>query len=131
MRRILPALFVLVSLVVSAQVRPFSKEIKAFKTSDSLHAPPRKAIVFVGSSSFTMWKDVQQDFPNHVVINRGFGGSSLPHVIDYAEEIIIPYKPKQVVVYCGENDFMSDTVTKTYLTSSGNRYAKPKLSLCQ
>jgi lysophospholipase L1-like esterase len=58
-----------------------------------------------------MWKNVQDAFPGHHIINRGFGGSSLPHVIAYAEDIVIPYKPKQVVIYCGENDFMNDTVT--------------------
>lgn len=48
----------------------------------------------------------------HSVINRGFGGSSLPDVIRYADEIIFPYQPGQVVIYCGENDLAaSDTVT--------------------
>ncbi|MEX2235601.1 MAG: GDSL-type esterase/lipase family protein [Cyclobacteriaceae bacterium] len=111
MRRILTSLLVCISLVLSAQERPFWNEIKSFQTEDSLHSPPQNAIVFVGSSSFKMWKDVGKAFPDHEVINRGFGGSSLPHVIEYADEIIVPYKPKQVVVYCGENDFMSDTVT--------------------
>lgn len=104
-------LLVCFSLVVNAQERPFWKEIRAFKTADSLQQPPGKAIVFVGSSSFRMWNDVGGDFPGHTIINRGFGGSSLPHVIQYADQIVIPYKPKQVVVYCGENDFMDKTVT--------------------
>ena len=111
MKGMLAALLIITSLVVSAQQRPFSKEINAFKTADSTSAPPKGATVFVGSSSFRMWKDVQQDFPGVRIINRGFGGSSLPHVIDYADEIIIPYKPRQVVVYCGENDFTVDSVT--------------------
>lgn len=111
MIRFFTFLLVCFSLVVSAQERPFWKEIKAFKTADSLQQPPRKAIVFVGSSSFRMWKDINRYFPNHTIINRGFGGSSLPHVIQYAEQIIVPYKPKQVVIYCGENDFMDDAVT--------------------
>jgi lysophospholipase L1-like esterase len=116
MKRNLTLLFLLISLVLYAQERPFWKDIKAFKAQDSLHAPPKNAIVFVGSSSFTMWKDVQQYFPKHVIINRGFGGSSLPHVIEYADDVIIPYAPKQVVIYCGENDFMSDTVTSEIVT---------------
>ena len=111
MRTILSALLVCISLVISAQERPFWSEIKSFAAQDSVRLPPRNAIVFVGSSSFKMWKDVGKAFPDHEVINRGFGGSSLPHVIEYADEIIIPYNPKQVVVYSGENDFMSDTVT--------------------
>ena len=116
MKRLLTILFVCCSLVLFAQDRPFWKEIKAFKSADSVSAPPKNAIVFVGSSSFRMWKDLQDAFPRHVVINRGFGGSSLPHVIDYADEIVIPYKPKQVVIYCGENDFMNDTVTSKIVT---------------
>ncbi len=111
MKTILTLILVSVSLVLSAQQRPFWNEIKEFKTADSLHAPPQNAIVFVGSSSFRMWKDIDRYFPQHTVINRGFGGSSLPHVIEYSNEIIIPYHPRQVVIYCGENDFMADTVT--------------------
>jgi lysophospholipase L1-like esterase len=111
MKRVLVVLLVCIQFFTFAQERPFWKEIQSFKTSDRVQPPPENAIVFVGSSSFRMWKNLEEDFPGHTVINRGFGGSSLPHVIDYADEIVIPYKPKQVVVYCGENDFMTDTVT--------------------
>lgn len=111
MKNTLFALIVCLSFTVSAQERPFWKEIESFKTHDSMQPPPENAIVFVGSSSFRMWRDVDRDFPEHRIINRGFGGSSLPHVIDYADEIVIPYRPRQVVIYCGENDFMGDNVT--------------------
>ena len=100
------------TIVVSAQEpAPYWNEIIGFKKQDSLHRPPKKAILFVGSSSFRFWKDVEKAFPTHTIINRGFGGSSLPHVIQYAEEIIFPYKPKQVVIYCGENDMTGENVT--------------------
>jgi len=98
--------------VQAQQEPPFWKEIQAFKKQDSLHFPPSNAILFVGSSSFNYWKDVQDYFPGYTIINRGFGGSSLPHVITYANDIIFPYHPRQVVIYCGENDLnASDTVT--------------------
>ena len=98
-------------LSATAQVQPFADEIAAFRHADSLQAPPKNAIVFVGSSSFRLWKDVQQAFPQHTIINRGFGGSSLPDIFLYAKHIIFSYQPKQVVVYCGENDLAaSDTV---------------------
>lgn len=116
-KKTLTLLLVFVSLLLHAQERRFWKDIQSFKSQDSLQTPPKNAIVFVGSSSFRMWKDVGRDFPDHVIINRGFGGSSLPHVIDYADEIIISYKPKQVVVYCGENDFTNDTVTSEIVTN--------------
>jgi cytochrome c biogenesis protein ResB len=71
MKKILTALLLFFSLVVCAQERPFWQEIRAYKTADSIAAPPSKAIVFVGSSSFRMWKDIEKAFPNHEVVNRG------------------------------------------------------------
>ncbi|MES2372205.1 MAG: GDSL-type esterase/lipase family protein [Bacteroidota bacterium] len=90
---------------------PFRKEINAFKKKDSAQMPAKQSILFVGSSSFTKWTDVQDYFPGYPILNRGFGGSSLPDVIRYVDEIIIPYDPKQIVIYCGENDVAgSDTI---------------------
>jgi lysophospholipase L1-like esterase len=86
---------------------PFWNEIMGFAHQDSLHMPPKHAILFVGSSSFRKWTDVQQDFPGYRIINRGFGGSTLPDVIRYAGRIIFPYQPKQIVIYCGDNDAAS------------------------
>ncbi|MDQ7948832.1 MAG: GDSL-type esterase/lipase family protein [Pedobacter sp.] len=84
---------------------PFLPEIKNFKKQDSLQFPPKNAVLFIGSSTFTKWKDAQKYFPGHVIVNRGFGGSSLPNVIDHVGDVVFPYAPKQVVIYCGENDF--------------------------
>lgn len=95
-----------------AQNPAFHDEIQSFKKEDSVTTPPKNAILFVGSSSFRLWTSLKDDFRMHSVINRGFGGSSLPDVIRYANDIIVPYEPSQVVIYCGENDLAaSDTVT--------------------
>lgn len=96
---------------VFAQQRPFYHEILSFKKQDSINPPPRNAVLFIGSSSFTMWKDVQEYFPNQPIINRGFGGSSLTHLIHYFNDIVTPYSPRKVVVYCGENDLTDTLVT--------------------
>ena len=84
--------------------KPFENEINAFREQDKKTPPPANAILFVGSSSFTKWKDVQSYFPGYTIINRGFGGSGLKDVIFYANDVIMPYHPKQVVIYCGDND---------------------------
>ena len=94
--------------LVNGFTQPFIKEIKAFKQQDSIAMPPQNAILFAGSSSFRLWKNIEADFPGHTIINRGFGGSSLPDVIRYTEDIIFPYSPKHIVIYCGENDFAAD-----------------------
>ncbi|MEO8403223.1 MAG: GDSL-type esterase/lipase family protein [Chitinophagaceae bacterium] len=94
------------------QAQPFKNEIDAFKKKDSVSFPPKNAILLVGSSSFRKWTDVQDYFPKYHIINRGFGGSMLPDVIRYADDVIFPYQPKQILIYCGDNDLASsDTVT--------------------
>ena len=101
-------------LIIAADctAQPFAEDIQAFKKQDALKPPPANAILFVGSSSFTKWTDVSSYFPGYTIINRGFGGSTLPDVIRYTNDIIIPYHPKQVVIYCGDNDLASsDNIT--------------------
>lgn len=109
-------LLLLVNFVLKAQEKPaFYNEIQYFKKQDSLQFPPKNAVLFIGSSTFTNWKDVQTYFPKHTIVNRGFGGSSLPHVINYVADIIYPYQPKQVVIYCGENDFTGNATPQIVL----------------
>jgi lysophospholipase L1-like esterase len=100
-------------IALSAQTAPpFWGDILAFKKQDSIQAPPQHAILFIGSSSFTRWQDLPAYFPGYPVFNRGFGGSTLVDVIRYTYDILLPYRPKQVVIYCGENDLAySDTIT--------------------
>ena len=103
------SLILLVCITLKAQP-PFYSEIVQFKKMDSLNPPAKNSILFAGSSSFRKWTDIQSYFPAYPIINRGFGGSSLPDVIRYANDIIFPYQPKQIIIYCGENDLAgSDT----------------------
>jgi len=92
--------------------QPFWNDIRVFKKQDSISFPPKNAILFIGSSSFTKWTDVQDYFPAYTIINRGFGGSTLLDEIRYVNDIVFPYQPKQIIIYCGENDLASsDSVT--------------------
>jgi lysophospholipase L1-like esterase len=101
-------LFLFLALVVNAQEKPaFWNDIQAFKKEDSVHQPVKNAILFIGSSSFTKWTDVADYFPGYKIINRGFGGSTLVDQIRYVNNIVFPYHPRQIVIYCGENDVAS------------------------
>ena len=100
-------LFLTFPVLAQKQHPPFWKDIQQFKKQDQQNPPPKKATLFIGSSSFTKWTDVQDYFPKHKIVNRGFGGSTLPDVIRYADDIIFPYHPKQIVIYCGDNDAAS------------------------
>ena len=107
--------FILGMLPSQAQTNtpiPFQDEIDVFVKNDSIQMPAANSILFVGSSSFNYWKDISNYFPGYPIINRGFGGSSLTDVIYFNQETILKYKPKQIYIYCGENDIAaSDTIT--------------------
>ena len=114
MKKLIVVLFVFLCGTLLAQNNKpaFWNDIQQFRKMDSIQAPPSNGILFVGSSSFTRWKDVQDYFPGYTIINRGFGGSTLADVLRYEEDVIFKYNPKQIVIYCGENDIASsDTIT--------------------
>ena len=83
---------------------PFQDEINAFKTKDAIAVPAKGGILFIGSSSLRKWTDLEKVYSKYSAINRGFGGSTLLNAIYYADDIIFPYQPRQIVVYSGEND---------------------------
>ncbi len=99
------------SLLIFAQEKPYWKEVQAFKKIDQENRLPRKPILLLGSSSFTYWKDVNDYFPNKRIVNRAFGGSRLVDLNYYADDLLDPYKPRQILIYCGENDIAMEDPT--------------------
>jgi lysophospholipase L1-like esterase len=99
-------LFAATSAAAQNPVAPpdrFEKDIAAFEAADKAAPPPKGEIVFVGSSTIRRW-DTATAFPDLKIINRGFGGSWLSESVHYAERIVIPYEPRLVVLYAGDND---------------------------
>lgn len=82
----------------------FEEAILAFEAEDATREQVEGTILFTGSSSIRMWSSLAEDFAPVPILNRGFGGSTLPEVIHYADRIIFNYAPEVIVLYCGEND---------------------------
>ncbi|TGE25815.1 hypothetical protein E5K00_11675 [Hymenobacter aquaticus] len=82
----------------------WAPEIAAFARQDSLARPPQQPIVFTGSSSVRGWRTLATDFAGQPVLNRGFGGARFTDVNHYFARLITPYRPRQVVLYAGDND---------------------------
>ncbi|WP_288458912.1 GDSL-type esterase/lipase family protein [Chryseobacterium mucoviscidosis] len=113
MKKIFSAFLMLTFALFFAQEKPmFWQDIQNFKKLDLENPPAKNAILLVGSSSFTKWTDVANYFPDKTIINRGFGGSRLTDLNDYAEDLLNPYQPKQIIIYCGENDFADNDKLK-------------------
>lgn len=85
----------------------WEKAIVAFEEADKMNPPPQNAILFIGSSTIVRWTTLAQDFPEHRVINRGFGGNQIIDSTHYAERMIFPYKPRQIFLRAGGNDLNS------------------------
>jgi lysophospholipase L1-like esterase len=79
-------------------------DMQRFEAADAKSPPPRRGVLFIGSSSIRFWDTLAQDFPGVPVINRGFGGSELRDSTWYADRIIVPYAPRQLLIYAGDND---------------------------
>ena len=82
----------------------FEKEIAAFEAADRKSPPPDGAVLFIGDSGIKKWTTLAADFPDQKVINRGFGGSHMADAIYFADRIVIPYKPRLIVIREGGND---------------------------
>ena len=86
----------------------FEQEIQAFEKADTEAMPAKGSILFVGSSSIRKWSSLKEDFAPMPVINRGFGGSTIPELNYYADRIVHKYKPSLIVLYSGENDIVDE-----------------------
>jgi len=93
--------------------------IQKFEEADTIAPPAKGGIVFVGASSIVRW-NLEQSFPDlkGMAINRGFGGSEMADAAKYASRVVIPYAPRVVVLYPGENDIArgvsSDAVSEGF-----------------
>ena len=77
--------------------------IRAFEKADAENPPEKGGVLFIGSSSIRMW-DLPRYFPDLAATNRGFGGSQVADSLRYADRILLPYAPRTVVLYAGDND---------------------------
>jgi lysophospholipase L1-like esterase len=106
-------------------------EIRAFEASDKTNPPPQNAILFVGSSSFRKWTNMQEDFAGWKVINRGFGGSQIADSTALADRIVFPYHPSIIVFYAGDNDLAAGKSVEQVVSDYKEFVAKVKAQLPQ
>lgn len=55
----------------------WEEKISELKEKNVKEGISQGCVLFIGSSTFTRWKDTQKYFPNSVVVNRAFGGSMM------------------------------------------------------
>lgn len=83
----------------SIKINRFHDQIESFRRFDNRNTQVKNPILFIGSSSIVYW-ETARSFPDLPVINRGFGGASLPEIIHYYDDVIKKHSPAIIVVYC-------------------------------
>lgn len=84
---------------VPIKINRYETDIENFRRFDNRNTLAKNPVLFVGSSSIRYW-ETSKSFPNLPVINRGFGGASLPEIIHYYDDIIKKHSPSIIIVYC-------------------------------
>lgn len=115
----------LLTIGVSQAQNPqrFANEVDSI-VSHNLSVDRKDLIIFTGSSSVRMWNDLKTSFPDHNVVNLGFGGSEMADLLYYVDKIILQFKPKQVFIYEGDNDISAGRKTENILAAADSILAR-------
>jgi lysophospholipase L1-like esterase len=81
----------------------YSQEIERLKNKTIMETNLKK-LVFWGSSSFTLWENLENEFTDFKAINLGFGGSTLAACAWFYEVVVPRHHPDAIFIYAGDND---------------------------
>ena len=90
----------------------FYNEIKSELEESPFKKSDKPLIIFSGSSSIRFWIDLDKDFIEYDILNRGFGGSIFSDLNYFINELIIKHNPDLIVLYEGDNDIAFNIPTK-------------------
>ena len=107
----------------------WEETIRKFEADDKANPPPTGAVLLVGGSNARRWTDIGTCFPQHAVINRGFGGAHLAEVLHFAERIVLPYAPRVILLNAGGNDLSSGKSPEAVRDAARAFYARVRAAL--
>lgn len=111
------AFWFIVFPILAQNSEKFDSEVRSL-TSDDQYINKKNVVLFTGSSSVRMWTDINSYFPKHNIINRGFGGSQTADLIYYFDKLILPYSPKKIFIYEGDNDINAGKTAEQILEAN-------------
>ncbi len=106
-----------------AKTNRWERDIQAFEAADRTNPPAMNAVLFTGASNIRLWKNIGDAFPGHRVFNRGFGGAEMADLAEFTGRIVIPYRPRIVVIYAGDND-LADHKTPEQISTAFRAFAQ-------
>jgi lysophospholipase L1-like esterase len=104
----------------SAATKQWSEEMQRIAKLDATEQDPENAILFLGSSSIRLWKDIAADMQPWPVISRGYGGAKFSDLAVLAPQIVRPHRFRAAVIFVandvtgGQDDKSPEEVVKLF-----------------
>ena len=77
----------------------WENDIKFLESKDREGACVEDCILFVGSSSIRLWKEIESDMSPYKVVKRGYGGAHFYDLIHYTKRLVRNHNPKAIAVF--------------------------------
>lgn len=107
----------------------FDAEVDALIARTSAAGTGDGAVLFYGSSSFTLWHDLDRHFPAFAVVNHGFGGSTLSDCLACFDRLVVPVAPGAIILYAGDNDLDQGVAPEAVLALVRHFIARKRAAL--
>ncbi|HZB14453.1 MAG TPA: SGNH/GDSL hydrolase family protein [Chryseolinea sp.] len=104
-------------LLLAQNPERFAKEVDSIVAANQSFQKDN-LVLFTGSSSIRLWKDLNAAFPKHNVLNMGFGGSEMADLLYFTDKLIVPFHPKQIFIYEGDNDLSVGRTAEQIIASA-------------
>jgi len=104
------------SAVAQTPENRFEKNVLAYEAADKANPPPQGAILLAGDSQFFRWKTVHEDLPGYTIVNRGIDSFQTSDLLHYTERLVLPHKPRMIILHVGGNDVHNGKTPERLLT---------------
>jgi uncharacterized protein (DUF1684 family)/lysophospholipase L1-like esterase len=99
-------LFLVYSFTYGQCGQNYDRDVRRIVKASEKLPHEKTRIVFAGSSTFRLWDNMAESFPEYEVVNAGIGGSCFDDLYRYKEQLISGTKPDILVIYEGDNDIV-------------------------
>ncbi|MCH6258657.1 GDSL-type esterase/lipase family protein [Puniceicoccaceae bacterium K14] len=74
------------------------------RAAASKEANAESPTLLLGSSTFVMWKGIEEALELSNARNHSFGGSTIFDILYYLDRLVLDFAPKSLIVCSGDND---------------------------
>lgn len=88
----------------------WEEEITKLEYRDDAESYSDDAVLFIGSSSIRIWKNIKEDMAPYEPIRRGYGGAHFSDLIHFTKRLVYPHNFQALCIFVanditgGEND---------------------------